>query len=206
MLISVVLLVPSIVAANISIEPRLEDPASGIGILIITNFGTDLLLVALGVYVAFSVLKKRLGNVSDDPGRFIASVVVASTLVAIAGGVIDFVFLYERIHDHYELRALSLAVVFPAAVLIFVTIAASLYVFVGIRLRVSGTIALAIAPLSPICWWFMNLSMGWTTVTCPVLAIVVTTACALVLVMMLYSNHRRVFSGDADRAHEGGRF
>ncbi len=101
--------VPSSVSANMSTEPTLEDPFTGVLTLILINFSTDLFLVAAAVYGAMSIAKQRVGDIPQDPWAFVGSVVVAAAVVAVAGGFIDFALLYERVEDHYILKDFSVA-------------------------------------------------------------------------------------------------
>lgn len=202
--LSTVVIVPSTVAANVSIEPRLEDPVTGIMTLIVTNFGTDLMLISLAVYFAFSALKNRVGDISEDPGIFVASTVAASALVAVAGGVIDFAFLYEEADGHYVLKDLSARVMLPAAILIFATIAVSLCGVVRIHPAVSVLVAAPVAAVSPIGWWFMDTARAWGPGLCGIFFMVLAAAVALVVLLGLHSLHRRLSSRGTERAYEGG--
>lgn len=202
---STILLIPHMVSANIHVEPRLEDPISGILALTCINFTADLFLIALAVSVAFRVKGKRMGDIPQGSSDFVLSIFETATAVAVAGGVIDFFFLYERVEDHYALRSLSAEIVIPAATLIFVTILASLYAFVRIRPGICMVAGAAIAPLSPIGWYitaylfaspFLFSAVAWTAVS---------GVLAIVLVLNLRSFHGRVISGEKDRAYEGGR-
>lgn len=203
-LLSVAVFVPSMVAANIRIEPRLEDPVTGVVTLIATNFPLDLLLVSSAVYGSLVVLGKGVGELAEDSRDFIAAVVVASIAIAITGGFIDFVFLYERVDDHYLLRDLTLGVILPAAVLVFATIAIFLYAFVSVRPSASLAIAAVVGPISPVGWWFGGQVLGRAAL-CGVIVIVLLSVLALVVLVLLRLVHGVTFSEDGKEAYEGGR-
>jgi hypothetical protein len=192
------------VSANIVVEPRLEDPVSGILTLIAVNFSTDLFLITAAVYAAFALKKRGLGDVSNDPGVFVGMVVLAAALVAVAGGVIDFAFLYEKVEDHYLLRNFSVGIVLAAAALIFVTIAAFLRAIVGIRSTISLAAAAVIAPMSPFGWWAMSLLVHSPFPGVGAVVILVASSLAFVILFGLHRLHVRVFSGAFDKAYEGG--
>jgi len=192
------------VSANIRVEPRLEDPVSGILILIAVNFSTDLLLITAAVYAAFALKKRGLGDISNDPWVFVGTVVLAAALVAAAGGVIDFAFLYENVDDHYLLRDFSIGIVLVAATLIFVTIAAFLHAIVGIRSIISLAAAAVIAPMSPFGWWAMSLLVHSPFPGVGAVVILVASSLAIILLFVLSRLHVRVFSGAFDKAYEGG--
>lgn len=197
-------LVPSLVSANITIEPRLEDPFSGILVLAVVNFPVDLLLVSAAVYIALWVLGRRAGDIRDDAGDFVLSVIVASAVVAVAGAFLDFAFLYEGVDGHYGLRDLSVGVVLPATLLIFATIAVSLSVIVRLRVVVSTAAGASIALLSPIGWWFTAMTLSSFLVICLTVMILASAAFALIFLMSMRRLHVRIHAGEADRAYEGG--
>ena len=201
---SALLFVPSAVSANISIEPRLEDPFTGIVTLISINFGSDLFLVSLAVYVAMRLRNGRIGDVPVDSGMFIGLVVLAGTVVAVAGGFIDFAFLYERVDDHYALRDFSAEMYVYAALLIFATIAASLLLLVRVDWRIAVAAGAAIAPLSPLAWGSMSLMAGTYYVLPILIATILSAILDVVLVVLLHGFHARASSGELYRAYEGG--
>jgi hypothetical protein len=202
--LSAVLWVPSLAAANISTEPRLEDPLTGVLTLIIINFGTDLFLIAAAVYGAFYFTRGRMGDTAGDMQALVASVVLAGAVVAVAGGVIDFALLYERADDHYVLKAFSLPSVLVAAALIYATVAVSLRLVVRARVTVSLAAAAFIAPLSPIGWFMMSLATGSYVAFWLILFMASSWALAAVALMLLHYIQTRSSSGDLDRACEGG--
>lgn len=196
-------LVPSTVAANISVEPRLEDPLTGIVTLILLNFGQDLFLVALAVYAALWFTRAKVGAVRSDPGAFIGSVIAAATAVVLTGAVIDFVFLYDRVDGHYLLKDFSIGVLVLPALLIFATIAASLQTVVHTDWKVSLAAAGAIAPLSPLGWWTVSLLSGSYFIMPALILLAWSWSLAVVFLVLLRRLHMRVFSGEIDRAYEG---
>jgi hypothetical protein len=202
--LSAFVLVPMSVSANITIEPRLEDPFSGILVLAVVNFPVDLLLVSVAVYVALWALGRRAGDISDDAGDFVLSVIVAAAVVAISGAVLDFAFLYEGVDGHYGLRDLSVGVVLPATLLIFATIALSLSAIVRLRVVVSTAAGAAIALLSPVGWWFTAMALSSFLVICLTILILVSAAFALIFLTFTHRLHVRIHAGEADRAYEGG--
>lgn len=202
-LVCIALFVPAIVAGNIRVEPRLEDPATGILILIVTNFPIDLLLISVAVYGALAVTGRGLGKVSEDAHEFVLLVIVAAALIAVAGGIIDFVFLYERSEDHYILRDLTAWILLPAAGTIFATIAVFAYSVIGIRPVVSLVIAACLAPLSAVSWWFNNRALGFSSSLCSALVVVLSAVFAFGVLVFLARLHREQFSGEGDKAFEG---
>ena len=194
---------PTEVSANISIEPRLEDPVSGVIILIVTNFPIDLFLISGAVYVALFALGRRIGDIEEDSYDFVVSVLIASAAVAVAGGVIDFAFLYERVDDHYALRDFTVGVILPAVMLIFASIALLLYAFSGVRAVVSLAIGAAIAPISAIAWYFNNLALGSIFITCGIAGIVLSAVLAFAFLTQVRVVHERVMRSGLDKAHEG---
>ena len=202
-LVCIALIVPSIVAGNIRVEPRLEDPVTGIMILIVTNFPIDLLLISVAVSGALAVTGRGLGKVSEDAHEFVLLVIIAAALVAVAGGVIDFAFLYERSEDHYILKDLTAGVLLPAIGTIFATIAIFVYAVIGIRPAVSLTMAACLAPLSAVSWWFSNRALGFSTLLCSTLVVVLSAVFAFGVLAFLSRLHRRQFSGEGDKAYEG---
>jgi hypothetical protein len=195
--------VPSTVVANINVEPRLEDPLTGIVTLFFLNFGTDLLLVGLAVYVALWLARRRIGAIPSEPGNFVVSVLAAATAVAVTGAVIDFVFLYDRVEDHYLLKDFSAGILVLPAVLIFATIAASLQAVVRTDWRTSLVAAAAIAPLSPLAWWFLSSMAGSVIVLFVLVAMALSGLFSVLLLVFLHGLHVRVFSGEMDRVYEG---
>lgn len=202
-LLCAVCFLPSQASANISIEPRLEDPISGVVILIVTNFPIDLFLVSAAVYVALFSLGRRIGDIGEDSYGFVVSVLTASAAVAVVGGFIDFVFLYERVDDHYALRDLTALVVLPATALIFVSIALLVYAFVGVRADVCLAIGAVIAPISALAWYFNNLALGSVFVICGAVGIVLSAVLAFALLAQMRTVHERLVRGDLDEANEG---
>ena len=200
---SALLFVPSAVSANISIEPRLEDPFTGIVTLISINFGSDLFLVSLAVYVAMRLRNGRVGDVPSDTGMFIGLVVLAAVVVAVAGGFIDFALLYERVDDHYALRDFSAEMYFYAAVLIFATIAASLLLLVRVDWKIAVAAGAAIAPLSPLAWGSMSLMAGTYFVLPLLITITLSAILDTLLIVLLHGFHARASSGELYRAYEG---
>lgn len=199
-----VLSVPSFAAANINTEPRLDDPFTGVLTLIVINFGTDLLLVAVAVYGASYFTHGKTGNTAADAGTLTALVILAGGAVAIIGGVIDFALLYERVDDHYALKAFSLDAVLMATALIYGAVAASLRVIVRIRSTISLAAAAFIAPLSPIAWFIMSLTTGAAVMFWVMLFITVSWIFAIVTLLLLHRFQKRAASGEFDRAYEGG--
>lgn len=204
MAFSALLFVPSAVSANMSVEPRLEDPFTGIVTLIAMNFGWDLSLIALAVYVAMRLRNGRIGDVPCDSGTFIGLLVLAGVAVAVAGGLIDFAFLYERVDDHYVLRDFSRDLYIYAALLIFATIAASLFLIVRVDWKIAVAAGAAIAPLSPLAWGIMSLMSDWYFAPPFYFAMMVSAVLAVVLLALLHSFHARACSGELYRAYEGG--
>ena len=203
-LLAFALFVPNLVAANLRVEPVLEDPLTGILILISVNFPTNLFLISLSIYIAFCLMGRKLGDIAEDPHDLLASTVVASILVSIAGGVIDFMFLYERAEDRYLLQDFSAALLLPAVVLIFVTIALFLFAIVNVRATVVLVLAAAIASLSPVSWWFTSWFLGSWYSVCLLFQIVLVAALSLFVLRMLYVRHVLVFSGAAEKTYECG--
>ncbi len=203
-LFAVALFVPDLVAANLRVEPVLEDPLTGILILISVNFPTNLFLISLSIYIAFYWMGRRLGDIADDPHDLLASIVIASILVSVAGGVIDFMFLYDRVEDRYLLQDYSAALFLPAAALIFAAIALLLFAIVNIRVTVSLVLAAAIASLSPISWWFTSWFLGSWFSVCLMLQIVLAATLSLFVLGMLHVRHVSVFSGAEEKTYEGG--
>ncbi|MDQ1372331.1 MAG: hypothetical protein QG582_1247 [Candidatus Thermoplasmatota archaeon] len=195
--------VPSSVSANMSTEPTLEDPFTGILTLILINFSTDLFLVSAAVYGATSIAKQRVGDISQDPWAFVASVFVAAAVVAVAGGFIDFALLYERVEDHYILKDFSVAAIAVAAALIFASIAAALRLVVGTRLTVSLAAAAAIAPLSPLAWFVTSAVSASFVIIWPLMGLAITSAFSAALLLLLHRLHGLTFSGALDQAYEG---
>ena len=195
--------VPSSVSANMSTEPTLDDPFTGVLTLILINFSTDLFLVAAAVYGAMSIAKQRVGDISQDPWVFVGSVFVAAAVVAVAGGFIDFALLYERDGDHYILKDFSVAAVTMAAVLIFASIAVALRLVVGTRMTVSLAAAAAIAPLSPLAWFVTSTLSAQSVAIWLLMVLAVTSAFSAVLLHLLHRLHGAVFSGALDQAYEG---
>ncbi|HIH01889.1 TPA: hypothetical protein HA259_07455 [Thermoplasmata archaeon] len=195
---------PSLASANIRIEPRLEDPISGVIILIVTNFPIDLFLISAAMYVALFATGRRIGDIEEDSYSFVVSVLVASAVVAVAGGFIDFIFLYERLEDHYALKDLTAWVVLPATLFIFASIAILVYAFVGVRAEVSLATGAAIAPVSTVAWYFNNLALGSPVhQVCGAILIVASGALAFVLLSLLRTRHDRLMAGDLDKTYEG---
>jgi hypothetical protein len=199
-LICAVCFLPSQVSANISIEPRLEDPVSGVIILIVTNFPIDLFLVSAAVYVALFAIGRRIGDIGDDSSDFVVSVLIASAVVAVAGGFIDFIFLYERVEDHYALRDLTAWIILPAAAFIFVSIALFVYAFVGVRPDVSLVIGAVLAPVSALAWYFNSLAAGSVFIICGTVGIVLSAVSAFALLNQMRTVHERLVRGDLDKA------
>ncbi|MEW5748818.1 MAG: hypothetical protein AB1793_08575 [Candidatus Thermoplasmatota archaeon] len=203
MALSALMLVPSAVSANISIEPRLEDPFTGIVTLIAMNFGWDLFLMALAVYVAMRLRDGRIGDAPLDPGTFVGLIVLAGAAVAVAGGFIDFAFLYERAEDHYTLREFSIEMYSFAALLIFATIVAALLLIVRVDWKVAVAAGAAIAPLSPLAWGLMSLMSGTHVVLPFYVAIILSAAFVVALLVLLHGFRSRVSSGELYMAYEG---
>lgn len=204
MAFSAILFVPSVVSANMSVEPRLEDPFTGIATLIAMNFGWDLFLIALAVYVAMRLRDGRIGDAPLDPGTFVGLMVLAGAAVAVAGGFIDFAFLYERVDDHYALRDFSRELYVYAALLIFATIVASLLLIVRIDWRVAVAAGAAIAPLSPLAWGLMSLMSDWYVAFPLYVAVATSAALDVGLLVLLHDFRSRAHSGELHRAYEGG--
>jgi hypothetical protein len=202
-LLNAAVLVPSLASANIRVEPRLEDPISGIIILIVTNFPIDLLLIAAAMLVVLVVMGRKTGDMVENSYDFVISVMMASAFVAIAGGVVDFVVLYERVEDHYLLKDLTASVILPAVGLILVTIALFVHAFVGVRLDVSFVMGGVIAPISAVGWWLNSLALGSTMYMCSAIAIGTCAVFAFVLLGQLRRIHERALSGERDKAYEG---
>ena len=203
-LLCAVSFLPSQVSANIRIEPRLEDPVSGIIILVVTNFPIDLFLVAAAMYVALFALGRRIGDIEEDSYDFVVSVLIVSAVVAVAGGFIDFIFLYERVEDHYALKELTTWVALPAMLFIFASIALLVFVFVRVRAEVSIAIGAAIAPVSTVAWYFNSLALGSPLhQMCSAILIVASGALAFVLLGLLRTVHSRLMMGDLGKANEG---
>lgn len=201
--VSAAMLVPRTASANITIEDRLEDPFTGILTLIGANLTVDLLLISLAVYFAFLLTRKRLGDIAHDPKWFVVLVALASVAVAVAGGVIDFVFLYERVDDHYELRGLSAETVIPATAMILASIAVLLHLFVRIRPVICLAIGTAVALLSPAGWFLVDILVSRAPTLWYIIWAAITGCLALGVLVTLHSAHRRVYSGEDDRAYEG---
>ena len=195
---------PSQASANISTEPRLDDPISGVVILIVTNLPIDLFLISAAMYVALVAMGRRIGGIEEDSYDFVVSVLVASAAVAVAGGFIDFAFLYERVEDHYALKDLTTWVVLPATLFIFTTIALFVYAFVGVRAEVSVAVGAVLAPVSAFAWYFNNLALGSPLhQVCGAMVIVLSGVLAFALLVLLRTMHDRLMTGDLDKAQGG---
>lgn len=202
-IVAAALLAPRAVSANIVVEHRLDDPFTGILILIGANLVIDLFLISLAVYLAFFVTKEGLGDITRDPKAFVALVALASLAVAVAGGVIDFVFLYERVDDHYELLEVSAEAVVPATVLILASIAVLLHLLVRIRPGICLAIGTAVGLLSPAGWILIQVLVSHPFGIYYLIWVVITGCLALGVLVALHSAYRRVYSGEEEWTYEG---
>jgi succinate dehydrogenase hydrophobic anchor subunit len=140
---------------------RVTSDASGIVYLFTVNLPIDMFVFALALALVCMAVGPRTGNTSSGLRSFMLAVIAACVLIALAGAVIDFYLLFERVpgtyaNDMYDFR-LDLVRTTVACLLVFASVLLVSIFLVRTSWLAGLAIGAAVAVANLISWYALTL-------------------------------------------------